>query len=79
MIINREQYVILVQQDTGQEEVDLQELYVEEGRSIKVGDKITITVMSINNGRIGVNIGIDAPKDLVILREEVLLRSQDSE
>lgn len=71
--------MILVQQDTGQEEVDLQELYVEEGRSIKVGDKITITVMSINNGRIGVNIGIDAPKDLVILREEVLLRSQDSE
>jgi len=39
------------------------------GERILVGDQITITVVRVNNG--GVRLGIEAPGDLVVVREEV--------
>ena len=38
--------------------------------SILVGDDITITVVSTTGGQ--VKIGIDAPREIVILREELV-------
>lgn len=40
------------------------------GESIKIGDNIEITVLSVKNDQ--VKIGINAPKDLEILRKELL-------
>ena len=39
------------------------------GEPILVGDQITITVVRVTNG--GVRLGIEAPGDLVVVREEV--------
>ncbi len=41
------------------------------GESLIIGDNITITVEKISKGQI--KIGIEAPKDVVIAREEVAL------
>ncbi|MDG2385255.1 MAG: carbon storage regulator [Pirellulaceae bacterium] len=40
------------------------------GERILVGDQITITVVRLTNG--GVRLGIEAPGDLTVVREEVL-------
>ena len=40
------------------------------GERILVGDDITITVVRLTNG--GVRIGIDAPQEMPVLREEVV-------
>jgi len=39
------------------------------GESILLGDKITITVMEVSKGV--VRLGIDAPKEMLILRKEL--------
>ena len=39
------------------------------GESVLLGDKITITVMDVSKGVI--KLGIDAPKDMLILRKEL--------
>lgn len=38
--------------------------------SIRIGDEITIKVISVKGG--GVRLGIDAPKDISIMRSELL-------
>ena len=40
------------------------------GESIVIGDNIVVTVSDIKNGQI--KLGIDAPKDVIICREEVI-------
>ena len=42
--------------------------------SFKVGDDITVTVMGINGSQ--VRLGIDAPKDVAVHREEIYERVQ---
>lgn len=43
--------------------------------SLIIGDKITVTILAIEGDRI--KIGIDAPRDLPILRQEVYQAVQD--
>jgi carbon storage regulator len=43
------------------------------GESLKIGSDITITVMGVKGTQ--VRIGIDAPKDVTVLREEVADRN----
>ena len=45
------------------------------GESIHVGDSVTVTVLGVTRGQ--VKIGIDAPKDLTVHREEVYRRIQE--
>ncbi len=40
------------------------------GQRIRIGNDVTITVVRITGG--GVRIGIDAPKDLPVIREELV-------
>ena len=40
------------------------------GDKIKIGENIWITVVDIDRGK--VRIGIDAPRDVVVMREELL-------
>ncbi len=40
------------------------------GEKIKIGDNIVVNVLEIEGG--GVKIGIDAPKEITILRMEIL-------
>ncbi|RDY71532.1 carbon storage regulator [Halobacillus trueperi] len=40
-----------------------------EGESVRVGDEVTITVVSVEGGQ--VKLGIDAPKSVGIHRQEV--------
>ena len=40
------------------------------GEKIKIGDNIILSILEIEGG--GVKIGIDAPKDITILRMEIL-------
>jgi carbon storage regulator len=44
------------------------------GESIHVGDSVTVTVLGVARGQ--VKLGIDAPKNLTVHREEVYLRIQ---
>jgi carbon storage regulator len=39
------------------------------GERILIGDKITVTVVKIGHG--GVRIGVDAPPELAVVREEL--------
>ena len=41
-------------------------------QSLQVGEAVTLKVLSINNGN--VRFGIDAPSDVIILREELAHR-----
>ena len=45
------------------------------GESIHVGDSVTITVLGVARGQ--VKIGIDAPRELAVHREEIYRRIQD--
>ncbi len=49
------------------------------GERILSGDKITVTVVKVGNG--GVRIGIDAPTEMAVIREELAqkLREADRE
>jgi carbon storage regulator len=42
------------------------------GETIRIGDSITITVLAVNGMQ--VRIGIDAPREIVVDREEIALR-----
>ncbi len=44
------------------------------GESIKIGDDVTITVEDINKMHVG--IGIDAPKEVPVWREEIYYKIQ---
>lgn len=45
------------------------------GETIVIGDGITITVMGMHGGQ--VRIGVEAPREIAVHREEVWLRIHD--
>lgn len=47
------------------------------GESLMVGDEVKITVLSIKGNQ--VRIGIDAPKEIAVHREEIYLRIQQEQ
>jgi len=47
------------------------------GERIWIGDNIAVTVVRITGG--GVRLGIEAPDDLAVVREELKLRMEESE
>jgi carbon storage regulator len=47
------------------------------GESLKIGADVTVTVMAVKGTQ--VRIGIDAPKDVAVLREEVADRNKQEE
>ena len=44
------------------------------GESLKVGDDVTITILALNRHQ--VRVGIDAPKEVAVHREEIYERIQ---
>jgi len=48
------------------------------GESIKIGDNITVTVMGIEHHN-RVKLGVDAPKDIPVDREEVHNRKREGQ
>lgn len=48
-----------------------------EGESLRLGDDITVTVVSVKGGN--VRIGIDAPRDLAVHREEIYEKISEGE
>jgi len=47
------------------------------GESIHLGDSVTVTVLGVARGQ--VKIGIEAPRDLSVHREEIYRRIKDEE
>ncbi|MDX1796357.1 MAG: carbon storage regulator CsrA [Hydrogenovibrio sp.] len=47
------------------------------GETLIIGDNIKLTIVGVKSGQ--VRVGIDAPKDVQIQREELLLRKQDEQ
>lgn len=48
------------------------------GQSIMIGDDITITILGNNKGN-SVRLGIDAPKDVSVHREEIFMKVKAEE
>jgi carbon storage regulator len=42
------------------------------GESLKIGDNVTVTVMGVKGNQ--VRIGVQAPKDVIVDREEIAVR-----
>ncbi len=53
----------------GGEAKDVLVLSRKNGERILIGDKITVTVVKIGHG--GVRIGVDAPPEMAVVREEL--------
>jgi carbon storage regulator len=47
-----------------------------EGETLLIGDNIEVTVLAVNGGQ--VRIGIEAPREVTILREEVAERERET-
>ena len=47
------------------------------GERILIGDKIVVTVVKLGNG--GVRIGIDAPREMAVVREELAEQLEQQE
>ena len=45
------------------------------GEKLRIGNDVTVTVIAVKGGQ--VRIGIDAPKDIEVHREEIYLRIQE--
>jgi carbon storage regulator len=47
------------------------------GERVLIGDQITVTVIKVGSG--GVRIGIQAPKEMAVVREELALQVREAE
>lgn len=47
------------------------------GETLIIGDNIKLTIVGVKSGQ--VRVGIDAPKEVQIQREELLLRKQEEQ
>ncbi len=47
------------------------------GEALMIGDNVTVTILSVDVVHGKVRVGIDAPKDVTIMREEIIGKYQD--
>ncbi len=47
------------------------------GETVMIGDDVTVTILSVKGNQ--VRLGINAPKDVSVHREEIYMRIQDND